>query len=622
MATVNVSRVGAVRPSQLMYTYGVGALVDLPGFAVIVAGLDDWDIEHASPLTERRLLAAVRDELGPQVERMLTPPWMEETRNVLDDWTRVGVPVLPFPRWMRCPKCDLLSASVANDGTGLFNLKTYPGRPDQSRFVHTNCTKAKAPTVIPARFVVACTDGHIDEFPWIEFCHSDTGGVCPTGRPLLQIRDRGTGARSTDLLVRCTSCEAHKALSHAFNESRTRTMPLCRGREAHLRRFKNGGCKLQVKPLLLGASNAWFPLGRSVLSIPAGTDKLTQLVMGLLDQLDVVEDTADLGPALKFNPALAALKDFDATEVWEAIAAARGRGAVDGEAGDLLRPEWLVLTDPKNAPSDDDFRLVATPVPRGYTGRIGQVVSAERLREVVAFTGFTRIDSPDSGVLEDLEVPNRAPMTRTAPTWVPAAEVRGEGIFLTLDEASLRDWEDRVGASDAGDALRQAHVRWRARRNLPTDVGWRGHRYTLLHSVSHLLINELAMECGYSAASIRERIYCSEGGDSDAMAGVLLYTSAPDSEGTLGGLVSLARPDTLGRILQQALARAELCASDPLCAEHVPHETEDSLHAAACHACLFVPETSCERGNRYLDRNLVVPTLCRSDLAFFGSVVP
>jgi hypothetical protein len=139
----------------------------------------------------------------------------------------------------------------------------------------------------------------------------------------------------------------------------------------------------------------------------------------------------------------------------------------------------------------------------------------------------------------------------------------------------------------------------------------------LLHSLSHLLINEFAMECGYSAASIRERLYCAEGGDDEAMAGLLLYTSAPDSEGTLGGLVSLARPENLGRLLDQALHRAQLCASDPLCAEHIPHETEDSLHAAACHACLFVPETSCERGNRYLDRNVVVPTLATADLAYF-----
>ena len=169
------------------------------------------------------------------------------------------------------------------------------------------------------------------------------------------------------------------------------------------------------------------------------------------------------------------------------------------------------------------------------------MVRAERLREVVALTGFTRIDSPDSGVDEDAEISTRAPLSRSAPTWVPAAEVRGEGIFLSLPEDRLAAWEDHVGVAERPEQLRLAHARWRARRGL-ADEGWRGHRYTLLHSLAHLLINELSMECGYSAASIRERIYSSEGTGDEAMAGILLYTAAPDSEGTLGGLVSLTEP--------------------------------------------------------------------------------
>jgi len=97
----------------------------------------------------------------------------------------------------------------------------------------------------------------------------------------------------------------------------------------------------------------------------------------------------------------------------------------------------------------------------------------------------------------------------------------------------------------------------------------------------------------------------------------LIYTAAPDSEGTLGGLSSLARPDRLGRHLEQALEKAALCASDPLCAEHQPG-FDASLHGAACHACAFLPETSCERGNRFLDRSLLVPTVEETGLNYFG----
>lgn len=124
-------------------------------------------------------------------------------------------------------------------------------------------------------------------------------------------------------------------------------------------------------------------------------------------------------------------------------------------------------------------------------------------------------------------------------------------------------------------------------------------------------MRQLALECGYSAASLRERLYCSDATDDDGpMAGVLIYTAAPDSEGTLGGLVSLGRPAQLDRHIEQALEQMRLCASDPLCSEHKPGAENDlTPHGAACHACLFAPETSCERGNKYLDRLVLTETV-------------
>jgi hypothetical protein len=127
------------------------------------------------------------------------------------------------------------------------------------------------------------------------------------------------------------------------------------------------------------------------------------------------------------------------------------------------------------------------------------------------------------------------------------------------------------------------------------------------------------MEAGYSSASIRERIYADDGsGDAPPMAGLLLYTAAPDSEGTLGGLVSLGEPDRLGRLIRLALEQIRLCASDPLCGEHRPaQDGTSSLHGAACHACMFSPETSCERGNKYLDRGFLVQTIGGGNVPFF-----
>ena len=182
-------------------------------------------------------------------------------------------------------------------------------------------------------------------------------------------------------------------------------------------------------------------------------------------------------------------------------------------------------------------------------------------------------------------------------------------------------WANRPALREAGSEFLDAHVRWRTARGIePPEDGFPGIRYVLLHSFSHALLRQLSLECGYAAASIRERIYAQPASDEhEGMAGVLIYTSAPDSEGTLGGLVSLGETETLGLHIAQALESAHLCANDPLCAEHVPSALGHTIHAAACHACLFSPETSCERGNRYLDRSVLVRTFVDLGLSFFST---
>ncbi|MDA8061994.1 MAG: DUF1998 domain-containing protein [Actinomycetota bacterium] len=615
-------RVGGVRPSQLMYTFGVGAMVDLPNFSVIVAGLDDWKTDWASEVVEERLLAAIRADQGldlGHVSALQAAPWLEESRNPFEEWARTGVPVIPFPRWMRCTVCNLLTTVDA----GLLELVPSPFRPDQVRYAHKNCSKGrgKPPSVVPARFVVACQNGHIDEFPWVEFTHRTTGGTCPATHWRLEARDIGAGARSTEMLVSCVPCGAKVVMTAAFGENATAILPRCRGRHAHLRQFDADGCTQQVRPMLLGASNAWFPATRTVLSIPVSADSLEQTVAECWPTLDAADAPVTspemLAFALKAVPDLKRLAGFDPAAVWAAIETRRAGIAETGEETDLLGPEWTVFVTPHQAPESRDFRLGPPAQPPGFAELT--VVPAERLREVVALCGFTRVDGPDSGVAADVEgVVRYGPLARKQVNWVPAAEVRGEGVFVRLHEDAVRAWESSVAGGDHLEALREAHQEWRRRRGL-TDVnaGWPGERYVLLHSLSHALVNELALECGYSVASIRERIYAREADDpAKAMAGVLLYTAAPDSEGTLGGLVALAEPDEFARALGAALERAKLCSSDPLCSSHVPGEADPVLHAAACHSCLFLPETSCERGNRYLDRTTMVETLAEVGIAF------
>ena len=617
-------RVGEVRPSQVIFSYGVGALVDLPHLSVLVMGLDDWTVDGgiSRVIGEERLLRAVRAQLGSQVQLLLAPPALPAGSGPVDpfsDLARIGIPVALFPRWMLCPRCQRLSPL----SSGLFTRKEDAFHPDRTRYVHTGCEEAKEPVVVPARFLVACEHGHLDDFPWVEFVHRGPTD-CATQLRLIEF---GPSGEARDLVLSCDTCKKTRRLSEAFGEEGRARMPQCRGRRPHLRDFDPRGCDQQVRAILLGASNLWFGDTVIALAIPTESVKLAQLIESRWTSLQQVpsEQFITLMRAMTPNP-FGDFIGYRDSEIFQAIERRRGQeqqGEKDDPA-DLKGREWEQFAHPASHTPSKDFRLREVAVPQGFDPRIARVVLVERLREVRALIGFTRIDAPgELGANPEDSDQRRMPLARRAPTWVPAAEVRGEGIFIQFDEAAIQGWLSGAATERREGQFRASHTSWRrARRITPPEADFPGMRYVLLHTFAHVLMRQLVLECGYNAASLRERIYArgpnETEGRPDPMAGVLIYTAAPDSEGTLGGLVGLGEPDELRRHLQTAMRDAAQCASDPLCAEHEPSRRGTTVHAAACHACLFAPETSCERGNRYLDRSVLVPTVEREDLAFFS----
>ena len=246
---------------------------------------------------------------------------------------------------------------------------------------------------------------------------------------------------------------------------------------------------------------------------------------------------------------------------------------------------------------------------------IEAVIQVHRLREVLALVGFTRLEAVTADINGEYETDVERAQIALEPTWFPAVENRGEGLFVQLGAQAVVSWLARPAVKQRLDALERGHKHWvedrKSKRKFP------GGPYVLLHTLSHLLIQSLAMRCGYPASSIRERIYK----DTEAQHfGILLYTGSPDAEGTLGGLVQQARH--IEDHLAQALRMSALCSNDPVCAQHMPGESLESrwLHGAACHGCALVAETSCEMWNDYLDRALVVPVLGFPDAAFFRAV--
>ena len=103
--------------------------------------------------------------------------------------------------------------------------------------------------------------------------------------------------------------------------------------------------------------------------------------------------------------------------------------------------------------------LMVTEMPRGpkLDDRISRVVAVDQMKKVNALLGFTRLDAMDR--VSDIAT-RLVKLTRNGrPTWIPATEDRGEGIFLQLDLAAVEEWEQEIYQSKLWAAHRAAHTR-------------------------------------------------------------------------------------------------------------------------------------------------------------------
>jgi Domain of unknown function (DUF1998) len=608
-----MNELGDLRPSQLIYTFGVGALLDLPNTSVLIMGLDDWDTRHCTEIGEDRLLGAIQRRLGLQVKKLYLPPFVFDDFRHDPTAPAIGVPVAAFPRWLRCPLCDTL----ATIDSGIFKLVQDQWRSDKTRFVHGSCPKStiRPPTALPVRFLLACREGHLTDFPWVEYVHAQRV-ACKPAR--LTLREYGAAGDASDIVVKCLECQIERRMADAFD--REVFTIRCNGHHPHLREFDSQGCTEQARTILLGASNSWFPVVMSALSLPtSGEDKLARLIEEHWSELKDVP-SLEVARYVTAPSRIADLVDYRPEQIWEAIESRRRPVDQSSADDDLKVAEWQTLTQLPIPAATKNFLLARVPPPSGFATLFTETVLLERLREVRALLSFTRIESKgdfaDAAYVDD---GRETQLSRESPTWLPASEVKGEGLFLRLRENILQEWENSPEVRVLEQRFFEAHKTWRRlRKQNPPEAGFPGIRYVLLHSISHALMRQIALECGYTAASVRERLYCRLASEEhEPMAGILIYTAASDSEGTLGGLVQLGQPVTLGRQIQHALESIRICASDPLCAEHEPGSDGRGVHGACCHACLFAPETSCERGNRFLDRTALIRTFGARTAEFF-----
>lgn len=585
------TRAGSLRPSQAVTQHGPGSLVDLPSLSMIVLTADEWDLSKSRRVDEPRLARRMR------VDLFRAPPWLERKSMT------GGIQAAVFPTFLVCPRCRRLAPfeRFAFRARGSEFLCHGPGCPGKGNAV-----------AYPARFMVACANGHLDDFPWHHFVHP---GVNCHGE--LKLTDSGQTGSITDLNVECPSHGAKKNLGHAFGPRGADNLPGCQGGRPWRESPDPTACKERPRVLLRGASNAYFPVVESAISIPPWSDPL-QIALGQsMDTLAKVESLEDVGQALKWLNA-PALAGFSHEQIWHGLQRRRGDDSIP-TSEDMRREEWECLrAEPGTIDAKAEFQSRTVPVHPELGSWVSRVTALERLREVRALRGFTRIDpNPDVGDLGEVEALNAGLQPSVAAKnlgWFPGVEYRGEGIFIELREDAIQAWEATAPVAQFGVAHRTLQVSWNEAHGVSHPT-LRTPRFILLHSLAHLIIRRLALDCGYSATSLRERIY-SSAEPGMQMAGMLIYTATPDSEGSLGGLVEMSRPDDLGPLITRALRDARLCAGDPHCATSGPETPGNHLNGAACHACLLISETSCEAANRHLDRGLVVPTLDGAERAF------
>jgi MrfA Zn-binding domain len=560
---------GAVRRSQLVTTYGVGSIIALGDESFIVTGIDRWGISDANlhePRLERELT----------VNGFVVPP-------ATDDG---DIPVARFPRWYSCPNCKRLDEHR--------RLTTFESN------VCGDCNRP----LVPSRFVMVCPRGHIDDFPYVRWVHE--------GRPrqgvthALFIEAHGATASLRDIEIRC-SCGGKRTMDKAFDRFALRDVTRCFGNRPWLGREQED-CDQPVRTLQRGASNVWFGSHRSVISIPPWSDAAFQLLDRHWDILRALPPAA-LESAIEAI-GLTAGTNFTTSDLVDAVRERKRRqeGAEDPTSeAEIRRDEYRALNFGQEDTLGSQFAASEATRSPSLSDVISKVMLVTRLREVRALQGFSRILPP--GGSDTL-----APLFMTDPGWRPAIEVRGEGLFLVLDEARILAWEQQQNVVERIRDLDQRYAA-RARRWGQEPDRIITPRLVLIHTFAHALVDQLALDAGYPAASLRERLYIG-----DNMQGFLIYTASTDAAGSLGGLVAQGEPARLEQAVTSAVVRASWCSADPICVE-TEAQGADGLNLAACHACALLPETSCEEMNILLDRALMVGAPGDPALGFFADLL-
>jgi hypothetical protein len=596
-----------VRQSSLILGGGPGALTVLrDGSTALIPGIDAWYItpkrRKVGETQKQRIPSDVilRDPLlatNLGVDHFVLPPAEGVSEEEDSDYLDLTL----FPTWTVCysSSCNRMRQ---NDGP----------RPNDC----ANCIAQgkKGRRMVQTNFVIACEDGHLDEFPWVEWVHKGIPGSCGNPKNLAFKANGVVELRSQK--IECLSCGAFRNLSgtNIANPDGTTELStslqrgevfLCKGNMPWLGSSQKTGCTRHVRMVLRSSNNIYFATTVSSILVPENTGGASKAVERLLRDPKKGKIQAWLDTPPRNNYPLVAnlmlLNDpnyyegFTLEEITQGLQEAFTRTApstissTDEVVPFDRTPEWKALISAK-----EERDLVVRPV-SGYKDNglgLSAVNAVPLLRKTTALRGFSRLFSKDVTASMGRQLLRRDPIR----TWLPAIQQTGEGILITLDSEKVKTW-----AAQPGVEQRIKLIQHTLRKNSRTIVGGEPEAtFVMLHTFAHVLIQELVIECGYTAAALAERIYATEGKSS-----ILIYTASASADGTMGGLVEMSAPQNLMKAISNAITNARWCSNDPVCMGDTAQGNSGS-NLAACHNCCLLPETACEHFNGGLDRGMLI----------------
>ena len=608
-----------VRRTQLISPFGIGALVDFRGDeSLMTAGLDEWpSATDACP--SDWLVREERLQLRLGMTHFRLPPEHREPGQGVQHPNQY-IPFVRFPRWHYCPRRGAME-----------KLPLYGSRmrcPCRNGLDCEAIPEARRPFLIPSRFIAVCPKGHIEDFPFMRWLHRDGNQKQSCKLRLLAGR---SSASLSGIKIEC-SCGKSESMAGTFNFNPDSGGLLhkighdCSGYMPWLGIADSNAtkCGEYLRVVQRGASNIYFPLTVSSIYLPLWGEDTSRSINKVLDNPKVWDKLIAGLDDGKYIQSIrcemtASIYQLDSEKLREAAQnKLDGITTLDGKQlrseEEYRRQEYEAFRTGRGGESTDLMVEVRDPATYGQelAKFLDSVCLVKKLRETRVLVGFSRllpVSDPSSAeilpIVEDKTI-----------RWLPASVVYGEGIFLEFSALMLEEWVRNPEVKRRTSRLRNHYNRRRVERGLEeVNVS---SKYIFLHTFAHALIGQLSFDCGYGSASLRERIYCELEEHDKPMQGLLIYTASGDSEGTLGGLVRQGESDRLKAIVERAILRAQWCSSDPVCIESTG-QGSDNANLAACHGCVLLPETSCETGNRILDRGLLVGVPEAPEIGFFAN---